>query len=98
MGGFVSVVCSLLTGQTNIAWKIILRGNAISTGSSSCVVHSVRFSLTMDANLRRVGNAMAPAVAAIYSGDSAERPRREQNSRVKDPETSSHAVSVSKVR
>ena len=62
IGGFVSVVCSLLTGHTKIAWKIILLGNAISTGNSFCVVHSVLFSFTIEASFRRVGKAMAPAV------------------------------------
>src|SRR4051794_3101620 len=71
IGGLPSVVCSLLTGQTKIAWKIMLLGSAISTGNSSCVVHSVRFSFTIEASLRRVGSAIAPAVAAMYRGDSA---------------------------
>lgn len=84
--------CSLLTGQTKIEWNIMLLGNAISTGNSLAVVHSVRFSLTIVANFSRVGRAIAPAVAAMYSGDSAERPRRAQNSLVNDAETSSHAT------
>lgn len=64
IGGFASVVCSLLTGHTKIAWKMNDRGKAISTGSSFCVVHSVRFSFWIVASLRRVGRAIAPAVVA----------------------------------
>lgn len=58
----------------------------------------MRFSFTIEASFRSVGRAIAPAVAAMYSGDSADRPSREQNSRVKEEETSDHAERVSKVR
>lgn len=64
IGGFASVVCSLLTGQTKMAWKMKLLGRAISTGNSFWVVHSVRFSFWMVASFRRVGSAIAPAVVA----------------------------------
>ena len=64
IGGFASVVCSLLTGQTKIAWKMKLLGRAISTGNSFWVVHSVRFSFCMVASFSRVGRAIAPAVVA----------------------------------
>lgn len=64
IGGFASVVCSLLTGHTNIAWNIKLLGNAISTGNSFWVVHSVRFSFWIVASFSRVGRAIAPAVVA----------------------------------
>ena len=66
----------------------MLRGSAISTASSSCVVHSVRFTFTIDASFNSVGKAIAPAVTATYSGDSAESPSKEQNSLVKDVQTS----------
>lgn len=61
------------------------------TGSSFCVVHSVRFAFMIVCSLRRVGRAIAPAVVAMYRGESAERPRSEQNSRVKEFATSVHA-------
>lgn len=41
---------------------------------------------------------MAPAVAAMKSGESAERPSREQNSRLKEWATSSQAESLEKYR
>ena len=40
----------------------------------------------------KVGRAIAPAVAAIYNGESAESPKSEQNSRVKVCATSPQAV------
>ena len=51
----------------------------------------------MLASLSKVGNAIAPAVAAIYRGDSAERPSREQNSLVNELAASSQAVSLMKI-
>ena len=60
----------------------VWRGNL--TGSSCCVVHSVLFSFIIVCNLSSVGRAMAPAVAAMYRGDSADKPSKEQNSRVND--------------
>ena len=67
------------------------------TGSSFCEVHSVRFSFMIVCNLRRVGSAIAPAVAAMYRGESAESPSREQNSRVKELATSVHADGLLKI-
>ena len=64
------------------------------TGSSCCVVHSVRFSFMIVWSLRRVGKAIAPAVAAMYRGESADKPRSEQNSRVKALARSSQASSL----
>ncbi len=75
----------------------MLRGRGISTGSSCSVVHSVCFALTMSASLSSVGRAMAPAVTARDSGDSAARPSSEQNSRVKAAEISLQAVAPAKI-
>jgi len=79
-------------------WNWYLGGSGISTGNSFTVLHAVFFSLLMLVILRRVGRAIAPAVAAMYRGDSAERPRREQNSFVKEWETSAHIRSGSEKR
>ena len=67
------------------------------TGSSFWVVHSVRFTFMMVCSLSNVGNAIAPAVAATYSGESADSPSNEQNSRVKEFATSSHAEWLLKI-
>lgn len=67
------------------------------TGSSFCVVHSVLFAFIIVCNFNRVGSAIAPAVAAMYRGESADKPSSEQNSRVKDCATSDHADGLSKI-
>ena len=76
------------------ACGLCLPARIISTGSSCCVVHSVRFSFIIVCSFNSVGKAMAPAVEAINSGESAESPSREQNSRVKEIANSFQASSL----
>lgn len=66
-----------------------------STGNSLTVLHSVFLSFIMAAIFSSVGKAIAPAVAAIYSGDSAASPSNEQNSLVNACAASAHARSGS---
>lgn len=70
---------------------------SVLTGSSFCDVHSVRFAFMMVCSFSSVGRAIAPAVVAIYKGESADSPRSEQNSRVNDSETSSQADGLLKI-
>ena len=51
----------------------------------------------MVCNFSSVGRAIAPAVVAMYNGESAERPNSEQNSRVNDRETSLQADGLVKM-
>ncbi len=94
MGGFLSVVCSFDTGQTKIEWNRYDGGSGVSTGNSFSEVHSVRFCFWMVWSFMSVGRAIAPAVAATYSGESADSSSKEQNSRVKEVATSSQAVEL----
>lgn len=71
--------------------------SSILTGSSFWVVHSVRFAFMMVCSFSSVGRAIAPAVVAMYNGESAERPNSEQNSRVNDRETSLQADGLVKM-
>ena len=82
IGGFASVLCSLLTGHTKTLWKLKPGGSSTSTGSSAAVVHDVRCSCWISLNFCSVGSAMQPAVTAVSSGLAEDRESSEQKSLV----------------
>lgn len=69
----------------------------VLTGSSFWDVHSVRLAFMIVWSFSNVGRAIAPAVVAMYKGESADSPSSEQNSRVNDSETSSQADGLLKM-
>jgi len=92
-GGFVGVLCSLETGQTNIEWYLYFLPRSISTGSSSRCVQDSRVASSRVARIK-TGSAIVPHATTLYRGLSSLRSRCAQKQRRKDCSASSDSAEV----